>query len=131
MFGGARLSLPPAVSTESPSATRPNSGESAMKLTRGRRSPPKPSSTPVSRVTSIGASVVVDVVDVELVVLPNTSGATDPSPGTLVDEGGSVVVVVDVVVVVTSSTANPLGTVAGAVVEGVGSTSAITFTGTW
>ena len=39
--------------------------------------------------------------------------------------------VVDVVVVVTSSTANPLGTVAGAVVEGVGSTSAITFTGTW
>ena len=60
-----------------------------------------------------------------------TSGAIDPSAGTLVDEGGVVVVVVDVVVVVTSSTANPLGTVAGAVVEGVGSTSAITFTGTW
>src|SRR5215204_1004272 len=116
MLGGARLSLPPAVSTASPSATRPNSGESAMKLTRGRRSPPKPSSTPVSRVTSIGASVVVVVdVDVDDVVLPTAPGATDPSAGTLVDEGGRVVVVVEVVVV-TSSTASPLGTVAGAVV---------------
>src|SRR5688500_2467720 len=118
MFGGARLSLPPAVSTEPPSATRPNSGESAMKLTRGRGSPPNPSSTPGWRVTALGASVVVvGVVEVDVVVVPvsDTPGATDPSSGTLVDDGGRVVVVVEDVVVVTSSIASPLGTVAGAV----------------
>ena len=99
-----------------------------MKLTRGRRSPPCPSSTPVSRVTSIGASVVVVVVEVDVVDVPEAPVATGPSAGELVEEGGRVVVVV-VVVVVTSSTASPLGTVSGAVVVGVGSTSAITFTG--
>src|SRR5262245_46147213 len=108
MLGGARLSLPPAVNTASPSATRPNSGESAMKLKRGRRSPPKPSSTPVSRVYSMGASVllvvVLDDVAAPASVLESSVLASSALSlwGGLEVPGASVVevvVVVDVVVV--------------------------------